>query len=85
MEEWLSQPVTRAYLEALYRFDLKWQAAGAGASPELTADQTHAAVAKREGVLVGIQNAARALALMEEFDLVEFPEETEEDTPDESD
>lgn len=85
MEEWLSHPVTKAYLDALYQLDLKWQAAGAGAAPELTADQTHAAVAKREGVLVGVQNAARATALMEEFGLIEFPEETEEDSPDESD
>lgn len=78
VQEWLSHPVTQAYLEALDQHNLAWQAAGAAASPSITADQTHAAVARREGILLGIQQAGNPMALMDQYELIEAEEEQED-------
>ncbi len=69
--------MTKAFLEALDQHNLTWQEAGATASPSITADQTHAAVAKREGMLLGIQQAGQPMALMDQYGLVEADEEEE--------
>ena len=78
LKDWLDHPVTKAYLEALDQHNLTWQNAGATAAPSITADQTHAAVAKREGILIGIQQACRPVDLMNQYGLVLLDDDEEE-------
>ena len=79
VKDWLEHPVTQAFQEALDQHNLVWQEQGAGASPSATADQTHAAVAKREGMILGIQQACRPMDLMNQYGLVLVDDEEEQE------